>query len=240
MNRPFTSDRIDLGERSDIDAVGDLLPVAGLKVADIGCGAGALSRKLCELGATVLAVEPDPIQAEKNRAAEPPPGLTFVEAGAERLPAESGSLDGVFFFRSLHHVPKPLMAAAMAEAARVLKPEGGFLCVVEPGMTGSHFQVMRPFHDETEVRIAAQAALSEEAAPRFGRVDRYRFVQHPRHADFEAMVTRVTGQTFNNISRHRVETEEVRALFEQGRSDAGDYVFEQPMLLDLYRDPRVI
>ena len=32
MNRPFTSDRIDLGERSDIDAVGDLLPVAGLAI----------------------------------------------------------------------------------------------------------------------------------------------------------------------------------------------------------------
>ena len=41
-------------------------------------------------------------------------------------------MDGVFFFRSLHHVPIDAMEAALAEAARVLKPDG-FLCVMEPG-----------------------------------------------------------------------------------------------------------
>lgn len=59
----------------------------------------------------------------------------------------------------------------------------------------------------------------------------------PRYADFEAMVTRVTGQTFNYIRRERVETAEVRALFEAGRTPAGDYAFDQPMLLALYRGP---
>jgi len=29
----------------------------------------------------------------------------------------------------------------------------------------------------------------------------------------------------------------VRALFEAGRTDRGDYMFEQPMLLDFYRRP---
>lgn len=61
----------------------------------------------------------------------------------------------------------------------------------------------------------------------------------PRYSDFEAMVARVTGQTFNDVRRERVETDEARALFEAGRTPAGDYAFEQPMLLNFYRRPIV-
>jgi ubiquinone/menaquinone biosynthesis C-methylase UbiE len=229
--------RKDLGELTDLAAVSAVLSVDGLSVVDVGCGPGKVARELCAIGATVLGVEPDPIQAEKNRASAPTAGLTFVEAGAERLPLETGSADGVFFFRSLHHVPIESMEAALAEAARVLKPEAGFLCVVEPGMTGTHFHVMRPFHDETRVRTEAQAALARVATRLFRREDRFQYVQFPRYPNFEALVARVLGQTFNDIQRDRVETPEVRARFEAGRSDEGDYVFEQPMLLNLYRGP---
>jgi ubiquinone/menaquinone biosynthesis C-methylase UbiE len=230
-------ERTDLGERSDVAAVLALTPVAGLKLVDVGCGAGKSSRELAEAGATVLAVEPDPIQAAKNREAASVPGVAFVEARAERLPAQSRSMDGVIFFRSLHHVPIEAMGAALAEAARVLKPETGFLCVIEPGMTGTHFPLMRPFHDETGVRNAAQDALAHIAARLFSERQSFRFVQHPRYASFDALVARALGQTFNQIERERIETDEVRALFAAGRTDKGDYAFEQPMLLDLFRAP---
>ncbi len=230
-------ERTDLGERSDVAALLALTPVAGLWLVDVGCGAGRNSRELAEAGASMLAVEPDPIQAAKNRDAAPAEGVVFVEARAERLPAESGSMDGAVFFRSLHHVPIEAMAAALAEAARVLKPETGFLCVIEPGMTGTHFPVMRPFHDETRVRNAAQEALAATATRLFRERRSFRYVQHPRYADFDALVARVLGQTFNDIRRERVETGEVRASFAAGRTDKGDYAFEQPMLLDLFRGP---
>lgn len=230
-------DRSDLGEATDFEAVRRLVDVAGLRLVDVGCGAALTSREFVALGAEVLGVEPDPVQAEKNRRAEPVAGLAFVEAGAERLALDSGSVDGVCFFRSLHHVPIEHMDAALREAVRVLKPESGFLCVVEPGMTGTHFEVMKPFHDETRVRTAAQAALARTAGRMFRDVARHRYVQFPRYADFEALVTRFTGQTFSSIGRQSVETDEVRARFERGRSAAGDYVFEQPMLLDLHRGP---
>jgi ubiquinone/menaquinone biosynthesis C-methylase UbiE len=228
--------RTDLGESTDIAAVAALLSVAGLDVVDIGCGPGAQARELAAMGARVLGVEPDPIQAEKNRAAPATEGLRFIEATAQHLPLPPASVDGVFFFRSLHHVPIAQMPAALAEAARVLRPDG-FLCVVEPAMTGTHFPVMRPFHDETIVRNAAQAALAAPRAGGFREMRLYRYAQHPRYPEFAAMVARVTGQTFNSIRREQVETDEVRALFEAGRTDQGDYVFEQPMLLDLYRGP---
>ncbi len=51
----------ELGEATDMEAVDRLLPVTGLALADVGCGAGRTSRALAERGATVLGVEPDPI-----------------------------------------------------------------------------------------------------------------------------------------------------------------------------------
>src|SRR5690606_19945714 len=104
METKMNEKRQDLGERSDSAAVCELVDVAGLKLVDVGCGPATVSREFARLGAEVLGVEPDPIQAEKNRQAEPLAGFTFAEGGAEELPLESGSVDGVFFFRSLHHV----------------------------------------------------------------------------------------------------------------------------------------
>jgi ubiquinone/menaquinone biosynthesis C-methylase UbiE len=229
-------ERTDLGEVSDVAATAKLFFVSGLELVDVGCGAAAVSRELVQQGAQVIGFEPDPIQAEKNRKAEAVPGLTLREGRAENLPLPDDSVDGVLFFRSLHHVPIEGMDLALREAVRVLKPETGFLCVVEPGMTGSHFEIMRPFHDETKVRTEAQAALMRlSSAALFRHEAHCRYVQYPHHASFEDMVTRVTGQTFNAITRDKVETEEVRALFERGKTRQGDYVFEQPMLLDCYR-----
>jgi hypothetical protein len=54
------------------------------------------------------------------------------------------------------------------------------------------------------------------------------------YANFDALVARVLGQTFNAIERDRVETNEV---FKAGRTARGDYTFEQPLLLDLFLTP---
>lgn len=230
-------ERRNLGGLSDMGAIEALMSVKGLNVVDVGCGPGRVSRELCTHGATVLGVEPDPIQAAKNREAAPLSGLTFAEAGAEKLPVDSASVDGVFFFRSLHHVPKELMDAALEEAARVLKPETGVLWIVEPGMYGGHHEMIRPFHDESKVGADAQAALARTGSKLFKDTKTYIYVERRQYADFESMATRFAGNTYNNIRREDVETDEVRALFERGRVSDGEYVFEQPMLLNLYRHP---
>jgi ubiquinone/menaquinone biosynthesis C-methylase UbiE len=182
-----------------------------------------------------VGVEPDPIQEEKNRKAEAEPRLSFVEAKATELPAEDNSVDGVFFFHSLHHVSLADMGGAMAEAARVLKPESGFLYVVEPSLQGEHSLLMRHFHDETEERNAAQAALALAEADLFSETAQYEYLEHTRFDDFEAFIERVTGATYNDIARANMETDGVRAMFEAGKTDAGNYTFNQPEFVTLFR-----
>ncbi len=61
---------------------------------------------------------------------------------------------------------------------------------------------------------------------------------HPRFDTFEAMASRMMGQTFNKIDQDEIETREVRALFEAGRGDDGTYGFDQPMLVNLFHGIR--
>ena len=228
--------RTELGDLSDLEALQRVVNISGLSLIEAGCAAGDTARRLAELGARVLAVEPDKLQAEKNRAAPAVPGVTFVEAGAEALPAEDASMDGVLFFRSLHHVPRDLMGAALIEATRVLKPDG-FLYVAEPGMEGSHFTMMRPFNDEFEVRTLAQQALEKSARPQFEETARYVYMQRPRHESFAAMVTKFSSMSYNPIPRELIEQDEVRKNFEACKTTDG-YMFEQPMLVNFHRRVR--
>lgn len=230
--------RKELGDLTDIEAVDRLLSVAGLSLIDVGCGAGSMSQELVGRGATVLGVEPDPIQAEINRAAAEISGLRFVETKATILPADDASVDGLFFIRSLHHIPVAHMDAALAEATRVVKPDGGFVYIVEPAMTGTFSPLMRPFNDETNARTEAQAALARASETLFTETATWVYEMHPRFDNFEAMVSYMVGLTFNEIDQDDVETNEVRALFEAGRGDDGAYVFDQPMLLNLFRGVR--
>jgi len=232
--RDLISDAEDLGEADEMDVIDRLVPVAGLNVVDVGCGGGRITRQLAERGAKVLGVEPDPIQAEKNRAAEAMPGLSFVEAPGQALPVDDDVMDGVFFSYSLHHVPREHMDGALAEAARVLKPETGFLYVQEPMLAGSMEAVYRPFHDETEVRTLAYTALRRVAAPRFAEARELRYRESVRYDSFATFVEEVAGTTYSEFPRERLDTPEVRAMFEAGRTDDG-YVFTRHNRVNLYR-----
>lgn len=229
---------IDFGKAQDIEAVERLAsPLAGRRFVDIGCGKGDLARALVARGAKVLGVEPDPNQAAAHRDAAPVRDLTFAEATAEALPLKDGAVDGAIFGRSLHHVPTGTMARALAEAIRVLDPDQGVLVVLEPTLDGAYSRVMQPFHDETAVRNAAQAALAEHATPRFARRETYVFHTVFRYDDFGAFVDEVAGSTFNPFRRADVDTPTVRALFEANR--AGDhFLVRDDTRVDVFRGPK--
>ena len=223
----------DLGEATGIEIFERLMPIEGLSLVDVGCGSGTITRQLAERGATVLGVEPDPIQAEKNRNAEPLAGLSFAEAPGQDLPLEDAAVDGVVFSYSLHHVPRELMDAALTEALRVLKPGRGFLYVMEPLLTGSMEAVYRPFHDESEVRSLAYEALARTVAPRFAEAREVRYHEPIRYESYESFVGELVDFSYCGFTRERVDIPEVRALFEAGRCDDG-FVFTQKSRVNLY------
>ncbi len=140
-----------LPRRKHREVIEELLELDGARVADIGCGDGALTRLMTRLGARVTGIEPSAGQLSRARAAELAGDEVYLQGVAEALPLPDASLDVVLFFNSLHHVPVEHQARALAEAARALKP-GGRLCVIEPLARGPHFQANRIIEDETEVR----------------------------------------------------------------------------------------
>ena len=227
----------DFGETTEIDVVERLVPLAGLRVVDVGCGGGRVTKQLAQRVAEAVGVEPDPIQAEKNRAAEPVPGLSFVEAPGQALPFDDDSFDGVFFSYSMHHVPPEHMAGALAEAVRVLKPGTGFLYVLEPLLSGSMEAVYRPFHDETEVRTLAYDAVQRHATPRFTRAREVWYREPVRYDSYDDFVEDIVATTYSDFERAKVDTPEVRAAFEAGRADDG-FVFTQHARVNLFHGPK--
>lgn len=139
------------------DRIAAALAEAGARaVLDIGCGHGALARRLAGEGLAVTGI--DPAHHAIAAAQESVPEAQFMVAGAEALPFGLCSFDACVFLNALHHVPVPLMGQALHEALRVLRP-GGVVIVVEPLAEGPFFEVMRPVEDETEIRHAAMAAI---------------------------------------------------------------------------------
>ncbi|MEK9945008.1 MAG: class I SAM-dependent methyltransferase [Alphaproteobacteria bacterium] len=226
----------DLGIARDIDIFDRLADWKGLEVVDCGCGAGGLAGALAKRGATVTGIEPDPIQAEKNRAADPKPGVTLVEAPAQSIPRDTDSVDAVVFSKSLHHVPFEQMDAALREAARVLKPDG-FLYVLEPDIRGQFSQLVKPFHDETLVREKALEALDRTANQVFGEMEEYWYTNVVAFPDFDTLVNRMSGSSFNDIQASQIDTPDVRTAFEAGKAKEG-YEFTNLMRVRLYRGPR--
>ena len=97
-----------------------LLPrLEGLTVLDLGCGDGHYARLAAALGAArVLALDAAPPMA----ALAPPPALV---GDAAALPLASASVDVVIAALVLSHVGG--LEAALAEAARVLRPGGALV-----------------------------------------------------------------------------------------------------------------
>ncbi len=98
-------------------------------VGDLGCGTGRLAERVAPFVGRVVAVDesPDMLEAARRRLAD----VTTVELRAgklESLPVDDAALDVAILALVLHYVPDP--GAALAEAARVLRP-GGRLLVVD-------------------------------------------------------------------------------------------------------------
>jgi ArsR family transcriptional regulator len=113
------------GRTSHLQALPGLFD-EGWAVADLGCGTGQVAAALAPFVGWVVAVDrsSDMLDAARRRLKD----CTNVDVrrgDLEALPLQDRELDVATFVLVLHHLPDP--AAALAEAARTLKPDGRLL-----------------------------------------------------------------------------------------------------------------
>lgn len=101
-----------------------LPPISGLEGLDIGCGEGANTRLLAQLGARMRAVDVAPTFIRHAQAKEDasPLGIEFRIGDALALPYPDSTFDFASAFMSLMDMPDP--GRALREARRVLRPAG--------------------------------------------------------------------------------------------------------------------
>lgn len=159
-------------------------------IGDLGCGTGQVASALAPFAARVIAVDrsAEMLQAARRRVKDA--GNVDVRRGdLEALPIDDAELDAATLLLVLHHLPHP--AAALSEAARVLRP-GGRLLIAD----------MLP-HDREEYRQEmghVWLGFSEDQMRRLlgtAGFDRIRVVPMPAHAEargpalFVATATRI-------------------------------------------------
>jgi SAM-dependent methyltransferase len=216
----------------------EALPLASTpaRALELGCGTARQTRLLAAGGRfeDILALEVDRRQHEKNLAIDDLPGVRFALGGAQEIPAPSGSVDAVFLFKALHHVPVDLLGRSFREMHRVLAP-GGLAYISEPVFGGEYNEILRLFHDEERVREAAFEATRDAVdSGLFELVSETFFLSPVRYksfAEFEQKVIQVTH------TEHRLSPalyERVRAKFDAHLGEDGAK-FLAPFRVDLLR-----
>jgi len=216
-----------------------LLSLDNKHILELGCGSAEITRNIATSGEgrRVTALEVDEIAHEKNVQITDLPNVTFSLAGAQEIPLEDESVDVVFMFKSLHHVPLELMDASMHEIRRVLKP-GGLVYISEPVFAGDFNEILRLFHDEQKVREAAFHTVKKAVDDGlFELVDEMFFNSPMGFASFSEFEDKIIKATHS----HHVLDEELFAVvkqrFEQHIGDDGAQ-FLMPIRVDLLKKSR--
>jgi len=200
-----------------------ILDLDNKNILELGCGRADLTRLIAEggPGRTITAAEVDEIQHQKNLLINDLSNVSFILAGAESLPIEDNSIDIVFMFKSLHHVPMELMDDALGEISRVLKP-GGKAYISEPGYDGPLNEVLRIFHDEGTVRAAAYEAIKRNTnSSSLQLSEEILFNNMASFTDFEDFQTKVINVTHTEHNLSLAALQKVKVQFDLNMTEAG-------------------
>ncbi len=220
---------------NELDILAELLPLAGKRIIELGCGAASLLRELLSRhpDSHAIALEVDALQHAKNLAA-PQARLEFVAAGAQAVPFPDASFDLALMLKSLHHVPIASLAQALREVARVVRP-GGHLYVSEPVYQGPFNDVIRVFNDEGVVRAAAQAAIDDVLQTgRWMQQAERRFEMPAHFVDFADFERRIMRPTFVDHGIDDAKRDAAQAAFAPHCREDGAH-FGRPMHVRLLR-----
>jgi SAM-dependent methyltransferase len=113
----------------NLPAFAQLVPGAGRRTLDVGCGEGRIGRWLANAGHRVVGIDTSPTLVDRARRAGGYEQVACADAAA--LPWSENQFDVVVAFMSLHDMPE--LARAISEVARVLEPRGVFcIAIIHP------------------------------------------------------------------------------------------------------------
>jgi SAM-dependent methyltransferase len=119
----------------------EMVPPAGRRTLDIGCGEGRTTRDLSARGHRAVAIDSSPTLI--SHAARADGRSHYTVADAARLPFSADSFDVALAYNSLMDVDD--MPGAVREAARVLESGGQFCAsVTHPMSDAGRFQDVKP------------------------------------------------------------------------------------------------
>ncbi len=137
----------------------------GPLIAEIGCGAGRVTRHLQDAGLRVIGLDLSPGMLAAARATNEDLPLVAAHAGA--LPLGAGTLSGLVAWYSLINMPTDALAEVFAEFARVTRPGATVLVAFQAG-SGQRVDRMNSYeqpvslsyvrHDVDQVSQALEAA----------------------------------------------------------------------------------
>lgn len=218
------------------DIYNSLLALDDKNILELGCGRAEITRLIASegKGRRITALEVDENQHRHHLTIDDLPNVHFILAGAESIPSPDNTFDIVFMFKSLHHVPVELMGQALSEIRRVLRP-GGHAYISEPLFEGDFNEILRLFHDEEQVRLAAFQAIRRAVDTGLMTLVQEVFFNVPvifnDFADYESKVLKVT-HTNHQLSDELYER--VKQRFELHMQNDGAH-FLMPMRVDLLR-----
>lgn len=108
-----------------LDWIQSIVPLAGKRVLDVGCGGGILSESMARAGATVKGIDLSrkALRVADLHGLEAGVPVDYEEIAAETLAArEPASFDVVTCMEMLEHVPEP--ASVVRACATLVKPGG--------------------------------------------------------------------------------------------------------------------
>jgi SAM-dependent methyltransferase len=109
-------------------------------IVDIGCGTGATSRILADLGLNVVGVDLSPNMINEARRLNP--DLRFQVGSMTALDFNDGQLDGICAWYSVIHIPDEQLPQVFSEFRRVLRDGGWALLAFQVGEHPRTFKEM--------------------------------------------------------------------------------------------------
>ncbi|MEU7904781.1 class I SAM-dependent methyltransferase [Actinoplanes sp. NPDC049118] len=150
------------------------------QVLDAGCGTGRVSRYLADRGCLVQGVDLSPGMLAMARRDHR--DLVFTVGSLADLPYPDGRFAGVMLWYSIIHTPPAGQAAILAEAARVLRPDGHLLVGFQSG-EGTRDVSAAYIRSSHEVRLERHLYTADQVASRLeaaGLREVCRLVRRPR------------------------------------------------------------